>query len=316
MNYNPYAAPQAAPPQLGQGGPTGMPQAWDAGEVLSAAFETFKNNAGLLIGVVFVFFCFLMPLGLLPSILTFSHSLEPGVTSYVIQFGCSLGNFVIDSFFTVGLMRIFLAVARGQQVAFGELFSGASHFVPMLAVIFLTRVIEILGCCSIGLLPIYMGLCFAGYFVVDQNLGPIEAFNAAWRATEGQRGNVLIYALLALVVYLAGALFCGIGALATGPIAMLGFTIIYLRITGGGAGGGGVAPAGPGYGPPPGGPFGGPGGPGFGGPGGPGGPGFGGPGGGYGGPSGGGYGPPAGGGGYGPPGGGGGYGPPGGGPGY
>jgi hypothetical protein len=298
MNYNPYAAPQAGPAATpGPAGYLGSPQPWDAGEVLGAAFEAFKNNAGLLIGATVLFVLCLMPLSILPSVLTFSHAIDPASAPYfIVAFGCQAGTILIDAFVSVGLIRILLAVARGQQASVGDVFSGASHFIPMFVVIFLTRVIEIVGCCSVGLIPVYMGLCFASYFVVDQNLGPIEAFSAAWRSTEGQRGDVLVYSLLALLVYMAGAVLCGVGMLATAPIAMLGFAIIYLRITGGGGAPrpGGFAPPAPptGFGPPPGG------GPGYGPPGGGpgyGGPGYGGPG--YGGPQGGGYGPP---GGYGP----------------
>ncbi len=319
MNYNPYAAPQAAPPPPGGFGPSaGGPQAWDVGEVLSTAFEAFKNNWAVLVGSFFVFGALLLPLGGLPYVLTYTHTLDKGLASGLVSISCSFANLLVQSFLRVGMVRIFLAVARGQRAEIGDLFSGASHFLPMFVVVFITALIEVVGCCSFGFIPVYMGLCFAEYFVVDQNMGPIDALSAAWRCAEGQRGQVFVYALVALLVYLAGAAFCGVGMLATAPIALLGFTIIYLRLTGRGnapaAGGPGFGgPGGPGYGPQGGGPGygppgGGPGGPGFGsgGPfGGPGGgPGFGGPGGG-----------PAGGGGYGPPGGGGGggYGPAGGG---
>jgi len=297
MNYNPYAAPQAAPlPPPGGAGPGGAgPQPWDVGDVLNASFEGFKNNAGVLIGSFLVFLLLQVPLGGFPYVLTYTHTLDKGLLSGVVSLACSFGNIMVQSFLRVGLARICLTVARGQQPSIADLFGGANHFVSMFVVVFVTAVITVLGCCIFGLIPIYMGLCFAEYFVVDQDMGPLDALGAAWRCAEGQRGQVLVYAIVAFLVYSAGIALCGVGVLATAPIAMLGFAIIYLRLTGRGAAPSGPlqgGPAGPGFGS--GGPFGGPGG----------GPGFGGPGGGYGAPGGGGgYGPP--GGGYGgPPGGG------------
>ena len=82
MNYNPYAAPQAAPPPPGGFGPSaGGPQAWDVGEVLSTAFEAFKNNWAVLVGSFFVFGALLLPLGGLPYVLTYTHTLDKGLAS-------------------------------------------------------------------------------------------------------------------------------------------------------------------------------------------------------------------------------------------
>jgi hypothetical protein len=334
MNYNPYAAPQAAP---APGGPTQYgsgPQPWEIGEVLSAAFEVYKTNWPVILGSLFVFAIALLPLGGFPAFLTLSRILEPGLLSSLISFGCSAANLVVQAFLLTGILRIFLAAARGQSPTIAMLFSGGSEFPAMLGVVIVTSIITVLGCFIFGLIIVYMGLNFAQYYVADQGMGMSAALQSAWKSTEGERGKVLLYSLVALALVFAGLAFCVVGVFVTAPIASLGYTIIYLRTSGrGGApvatGGPGYGPPGGGYGgPPPGGGYGGPpAGGGYGGP--PGGGGYGPPGGGgYGGPPGGGYGgPPGGGGGYGgpqgggyggPPAGGGGYGGPGGGrpPGY
>jgi hypothetical protein len=161
-----------------------------------------------------------------------------------------------------------------------------------------------------------LGLSYATYFVADAGLGPIEALKASWAATNGSKGKLFLFGIVAFFIALAGVIACCIGIIPAVTLTMLAQAMIYVRLSGRGttsggfdpyAGGGGFAPQG-GYGAPPQGGYGGP----------PAGGGYGGPpaGGGYGGPpAGGGYGgPPQGGGGYGgPPQGGGGYGPPGGG---
>ena len=49
MNYNPYAAPQASPPQSPGAPRAGAPQPWEVGEVLSQAWNTFKANWAVLV---------------------------------------------------------------------------------------------------------------------------------------------------------------------------------------------------------------------------------------------------------------------------
>jgi hypothetical protein len=277
MNYNPYAAPQAAPPPPpGPGAYTGAQQPWDVGEVLSLSFEGFKANWPVFVGACLVYGILILPFSLLPTVLTLMHTVGPGPERHLVTLGCTAANSLIQAFLLTGMLRIFLAAARGQQPEFGLIFSGGDRYLDMLGFVLLKLVITIAGCICVGVVLIYMGLCFADYYIVDQNLGPAEALKEAWRATDGQHVEVLVYSLLGFVLLMLGACVCGFGMLVAAPIVMLGYTIIYLRITGRGAPPP-LQPGGPGYGPPAGGP---------------------------------GYGPPGGGGGYGPPGG---YGPGGGG---
>jgi hypothetical protein len=151
-----------------------------------------------------------------------------------------------------------------------------------------------------------LGLYLTQFYVVEANMGPIEAMKASWESTKGQKGDIFVLILLSFFVILGGILAFCVGIFVAIPVIWVAMAIAYLRISGRGA----PAMAGGGFGPPPGAP------PGYGGgfgapPGGFGGPpqggGFGGPpqGGGFGGPpQGGGFGGPPQGGGYPPQGGG------------
>jgi len=294
MNYNPYAAPQAAPPPPPGGGAyAGSPQPWDIGEVVSAAFEAFKPNWVVLVLANFTALVIAQVVQFVPRL--------PGVVG-IIKIGSlpdtmlglvgAVMGLVVQSFFQVGLIRISLGVARGRTPTFGELFGGGDRFVPVLVALFLLCIGVFLGLVLLVVpgVILALGLSLANYFIVDQEMGPIDALQESWRATDGQKAKLFALGFVAAFIILGAAAFCCLPVLAAIPLVQLAFTVVYLRITG--RGGASPAPAGGGgYGPPPG-AGGGPG---------------------YGPPPGGGYGPPPGGGGYSPPGGGGGYGPPGGG---
>ncbi len=305
MNYNPYAAPQAPPPPGGPAAYAGVEQSWDFGEVLTAAFEGFKSNWAVLLGsnlVMMIVCCLLAFVPLVPVALGVFR-FESAAGSMLVLVAGMLAM-IGAAFLFGGHMRISLAVARGQQANFGDLFSGGDHFIPILGVLFLTQVAVLVGTMFLIVPGVVLGigLAFSSYFVVDQRLGPIEALQASWKVTDGQKGKLFVFGLLCYLIVLGSEAVCCLPVLVAAPTVSLAVTIVFLRVTGRGAAAAfsGLPPGG-GYGGPPGGGYGAPGG-GYGGP--PGG-GYGGPpGGGYGGPPGGGYGGPPGGGYGGPPGGG------------
>ncbi len=333
--YNPYAAPQAMPP-MPPGAPQaggGAPQPWDIGEVFGLAWEGFKRCWGVLVGSYFLTAIIAGIPGQAPAVLVATQAVDQGSSEYWAVYSvCTFIGLIIQSFFQPGLIRIWLAVARGQQPEFGALFGGGSKFLPTFAVLMLTIFAILIGYVFL-IVPgviLGLGLMFSQFFVVDADLGPIDAMKASWEATNGHKGKLFLFSLLGGIIVCLGLLACCIGIYATLPIFWIAMAIVYIRLSGrgttssgydmsGGGYGGGYGGVPPGYGAPPAGGFGAP--PAGGGYGGPppqgGGGGYGGPhGGGYGGPQGGGYGgppPQGGGGGYGgppPQGGGGGYGGP------
>jgi hypothetical protein len=346
VNYNPYAAPQAGPPMMGAppgGPPQGGAQPWDVGEILSSAFEGFKRTWGVLIGTIVIYGVIAMIPGLILGGLQGAGVIDQDsaqVANGVVQ----LIGLIIGAFFQTGLIRVFVAAARGGQPNIGDLFSGGGKMFHILATQFLMGFAILLGfiCFIIPGFILELGLAYSNYFVADANLGPIEAMKASWAATNGSKGKLFLFGFVAFFIFIGGMIACCIGILPAAAIVALAQAMIYVRISGrgntsggfdpnAGGGGGGFAPQpgmGGGYGGPPGGGYGGPpAGGGYGGPpqgGAPGGGGYGPPGGGGGAPGGGYGGPPQGGGGGMPPGGGGGapgggyggppgYGPPGGG---
>jgi uncharacterized membrane protein len=292
----------------------GAPQPWEIGEVLGRAWEIYKANWGVLTGAVVVFYiCVFVPqYGISMGIVLSGNG--PGTSGYWPAFGGNnIITMLIESFFFVGLNRIFIAAARGETPQFATLFSGGSRMLPFFGTLLLMYIAIVIGflCLVVPGVILMLGLGPALLFVSDTDLGVVDSLKASWEAMKGHKGNYFLFMLVGFCLMLAGALACCVGELVAFPLFLVAQAIIYTRISGRM---GTPAAAAVGYGGPP---------PGYGGP--P--PGYGGPpggpppaGGGYGGPPPGappgGYGPPPGGGGYGPPGGGGGYGPPPGGGGF
>ena len=290
--YNPYAAPQAGPPMLpgapGPGGGSG-PQPWEIGEVLGHAWTGFKANwATLVFSQLLALILGSIP-NYIPSVLVATQAIENASAEYWIIYSiCLIAGIIVSTFFQVGLTKIALSAARQQSAQFGDLFSGGSRYFSLLGATLLLSLAAFFGV-LLFIVPgviLMLGLSLTAYFVVDQNMGPIQAMQASWAATTGHKGGLFLYGLVGGLLVIGGCVACYVGIFVALPVFTVGMATIYLRLSGQWGAGTGAS-----YGPP---------------------GGYGPPAGGYGPPGGGGggFGPPAGGGGYGPPAGGGGYGPP------
>ena len=238
MNPNPYApgasgqSPQAAGAAVG----------WTTGELVSAAWEAFGRNAPILIAANTLAFIVVqmaevpgVTLGALGALGQTAPGLLPAAMSHLLQSAISF-PFVVaaSSFFNVGIMRISLQVARGEQPRFDVVFSGGDRLLAMLGL----NVVMGLGLAvgfALLLVPgviLSVGWCLAPYYLVDANLGPIQALRASWHATKGWRGAISVVLLAAVGIYLAGLACCCMGLIVAAPLAMVLYAMLYIRIRG------------------------------------------------------------------------------------
>jgi hypothetical protein len=245
MNVNPYAPPQAQEPTAARPGAfAATSQPWEIGEVLNTAFEGLKANWVVLVFTQLLAFVIGEALVLGQRYLPFMPKDSWVLDAYrsfslpVVAVGCAgmLVGSMIHAYFQVGLLRLSLGVARGQRVSFGMLFGGIDRFVPM----FVAYLATLLGM-SIGLVLLVVpgiilavGLTFSSYFIIDQEMGPIEGILASWHVTEGQRGQVFLLVCAEGLVLSGALLLCVLPFFVAVPTCTLATTIVYLRMTRGG----------------------------------------------------------------------------------
>jgi uncharacterized membrane protein len=147
----------------------------------------------------------------------------------------SILSIVVQAYVMGGIVQFALLVARGQKPAFGVVFSGGRFFAPMvLATLLYTFGIAIgfMACIVPGVF-LYAGWIVYSAFIVDKGLDGVEALKASWRVTSPQRTTIIVYALLSMLVGIAGALACCIGALLVSfPVIMIGNAYLYLKLIG------------------------------------------------------------------------------------
>lgn len=237
MNPNPYAAPAQPyapspppPPGAGQPGPL------DASEAFSIAWDLFKRFGGPLVAATLVGGVIQTIPGQIPNILFALHATDK-VTTIVLRVAAFLVVSVIGAYFHVGLVRMSIQAARGQQPSFGLLFAGGDRFGAMLGLYGITGLLVLVGCAALIVPGIFLGiaLSFASFYLVDANLGPVKAIEASVAVVRVQWGQAFLFWLLYFLVATAGMLLCCVGYLASLPLAELAAAVAFVKISGRGA---------------------------------------------------------------------------------
>lgn len=236
MSYNPYAAPTAQEPSLGPPQFTpGQPQPWDVGEVLGIGWETVKRQWPVLVFAPFVSGMISGVPNYLPGVLVAADVLELNSATYWTFYGISTSiGLVLSMFFQAGQIRIFVAAARGQTPELGQIFTGASRFLPLLGTMLLAGLGAGLGFAMLIVPGVILSLGFslAQFYCVDADMGPIDALKASWEATRGHKGALFVFGLVSMVVMLLGLAACCLGLYVALPVVMVAMATIYLRVSG------------------------------------------------------------------------------------
>lgn len=208
---------------------------FEIGTVVSRGFEGFKANAVPWILSFLIYIGVIVALQVVQQILiaVVAQMNSPILLLPVILVFALIG-FVLGTLVLLGWSHMALKTARGQPVAVGDLFSQTGKLVPgLIANLIMSLAIGIgtMLLCIPGLIAFaFLGLAI--FFVVDKELDPISALKASMSATEPARMQVALFGLVAMLLYIAGAIACGIGVLVTLPTAMIAFAHVYEALSG------------------------------------------------------------------------------------
>jgi uncharacterized membrane protein len=202
---------------------------FEIGEAISYGFKKFQENAAVLIGIMLV-----VAIGFVAT----------GIVAFAARFSGASGllvrNMIIGILFSVavgalqlGLYRATLAITAGQPVDFASMYS-SENLGPYLTTILIITVLTAVGdlLCFVPGLIVRFYTYFAPFYVLDQQMSPGDALRASVQITQANLGLMIPFAIVAALLYLVGFLLCGIGVLATAPIALIAVAFAYRRLNG------------------------------------------------------------------------------------
>jgi len=181
------------------------------GDTIGRSWELLKANFWPLVGVTLVIFLIQAVLGAIPIVGAIAGMLLGGV-------------------FGGGLYYYYLRSLRGQPAEFGDAFAGFSlAFVPLMLGGLVSGLLTGVGLLCLIIPGIYLAIawCFTIPLIIDQKLEFWTAMEVSRQLVTTQWWRVFGLAILAGLLGALGALACGIGIIATLPIAVGSFVVAY-----------------------------------------------------------------------------------------
>jgi len=233
--HNPFEAPSANPdmpddPVEGRLQPVEM----EVGAILGRCWELFTANIGLVVGAL------LIPMVPALAFAGMSVAIQLAMEgasdeSMVLVFSLAdlavnLSSALVSLFFQLGVIRIFLNIARGNHAELGMLIGEGRNYLSGIGTSFLTVIAILVGfvLLIIPAIIVGLGLQFALYAVVDRNMSPITAMQESWRLTNGHKGTIfLINLVVALIALGLTCVTLGIGYLLAVPVLALTQAVMY-----------------------------------------------------------------------------------------
>ena len=193
------------------------------GDALRFGWDNFKGNMGIFIGLILI-------IGLITFLISF---IENNIDSYFLKFIIGLVRFVVMTFLGLGFLKITLKVYDKKSFAIGDLFSCSSVFLNGLIASILYAIMTGIGFLLLIIPGVILGIMFQfwGYFIVESNLGPIEAFKKSKEITTGYKMDLFLLAIIFLFLNMLGGIFFLIGLLITVPITILAYAYIFRKLT-------------------------------------------------------------------------------------
>jgi len=193
------------------------------GDALSFGWAKFQANIG---SIVLSALVLLVGVGLVAVLGFFAGLVLQAVLAAVLL--------VVFQVIAADLIRAALTVIDGGSWEFSEVLrtDKIGKVVVTALIVGAITVVGTLLCYFPGLIAGFM-LSYSLYFVVDRDLEPMAAVKASVELTKNNLGNTLVWYIVGAIVAFAGFLACGVGALVSLPVVLLGTAYSYRMLTGG-----------------------------------------------------------------------------------
>jgi uncharacterized membrane protein len=248
------APPPGSPPPAPGGYGGGGLQPYSAGDAFSYGWGKFQQNVGqMIIATLAIFVGALVILGggMVLVFAVLAGSAETcGYNSDYTEYSCSGGGlgffatmalmaltfglfFIYAQVVGAGLIRASLNVTNGLPFRTADVFK-FDNLGPVIVASILVGLGVMIGSvlCYIPGLIFGFFSSYTLYFLVDQNLAPVDAIKASFNFVNKNLGSTIIWYLLSLVIMFIGEILCGVGLLVAIPVVLVGTAYTYKKLNG------------------------------------------------------------------------------------
>lgn len=240
------------PPGGGYGGYSGPPAGtppYSVGSAASYGWAKFQANAAQIVIAGLIALVAIVVFQVLAAVIRGILTTDPECVATGTSVSCTDGSgffvallasavssflfFVAYQIIGAGIIRGSLGITEGRSFEFTELFK-TDKIGPVVVTSLISGAIIFVGtllCVLPGIVASFM-LSYALYFVIDQDMAPMQAITASFNLVKDNVGTALVWAVVAFAITLLGFLACGVGAIVSIPVAFIGTAYTYKKLTG------------------------------------------------------------------------------------
>lgn len=213
---------------------------FEVGDVISSSWAIYKRELGIVVGSIFVAGIVSGIAGAPAQVINTINDMQqrqgqnPEPVMVIAGLLLMIPGYLAAWFLQIGVTKVLLQVARGEETTIGDIFSGGRYFLRMLGstLLFIFMIIAgLIACVVPGFLVLLMFWPYV-YSLVDEDPGGVGCL---WRAKEISQGNwgaAFVLSLAACGINLLGFMACCVGIIFTAPLTQLMFAVAYCRMTG------------------------------------------------------------------------------------
>lgn len=201
-----------------------------AGNAVRFGWDVTKKHIGFFIGILVVYW---VVLGILYVPALWALNENSMVLYWLFYIVFLLASLLLG----MGLMRIVLKLHDGQEATFNDLINNWQLLGKYIGVTILQTLLIYIGFFLLVVPGVIFALmfAFAGYYVLDKGMGPIEAMKASKEATKGYKLDLFGLFVILGLMNVIGALLFGIGLFATIPTTLVAMVYVYRKLSEAGA---------------------------------------------------------------------------------
>lgn len=229
---NPFESPMAESPLVSHQAAAGeiVPTKIDVGEVFGSAWVIFKDRWQTVVGVLLL--TWLIMAGAMSIFLVMATA---SGNNEALQMVLLIPITILSIYLVIGATKVLLAVTRGQQTSFSDIFTDGKLILPYFLAMSVAMLIIQVGFALLIIPGIILGLMFSqvGFLIVDRQVGVFESLRLSREITSGNKITLLAVMLLAaLGSAVLNAVTCGIAAVVVVPYMLLVGVVAYLKMSG------------------------------------------------------------------------------------
>jgi uncharacterized membrane protein len=194
------------------------------GEAIEFGWNTTKNNLGFFIGLMIIAGLILIVPG------TLSQLTKHGALGLPIIF--SIASFILQIVIGMGVIKIILKFCDNEKAELPDLFSCSPLFFKYLFGSIIYGLIVSAGMILL-IIPGFIWAIkfyFFSYFIVNKNLGPIEALKRSSAITEGTKRDLLLFGLLLFGINFISAIPFFFGWFVTIPTTTIAVAFVFRKL--------------------------------------------------------------------------------------